>query len=129
MDRDRWRPALPAVADHGQDLVGHWKSSGHEYKFRADGTLEGGGSWQLDGYLLGIRYHNGAQFKPSGPERESSRQRFAPTALARRAIVSDAAAYETPGITPRSERQVDARKTHASNASVRRHSSSLARSP
>jgi hypothetical protein len=55
----RYYPLAPASA---KDLVGTWSFSGQKFRFRADGTLAGGGAWQLDGYLLAIRNGNAPQY-------------------------------------------------------------------
>jgi hypothetical protein len=52
----------PLVFTTAKDLVGTWKGTGQTFTFYADGALEGGGTWQLDGYLLAIRNPNGGSY-------------------------------------------------------------------
>lgn len=67
----------PLALATAKSLVGTWKGAGQRYVFRADGTFEsghitnnaemtvtqsGGGTWQLDGYLLGFTLADGLQY-------------------------------------------------------------------
>jgi hypothetical protein len=55
----RHYPLSPATA---KELVGTWKSQGMTYIFGPDGALPGGGTWQLDGYLLAIRNRDSSPY-------------------------------------------------------------------
>jgi hypothetical protein len=55
----RHYPLAPVTT---RDLAGTWKAAGQTFSFGADGSLPGGGTWQLDGYLLAIRNRGAAAY-------------------------------------------------------------------